>query len=165
MKTRTPGASIEVNSSPELFIQQETSLLEAFVIHDNSPTALPLPHSKGYWIFRICSCLKKSHLWFILAEFGQFLVAILAKTVKGTSFVAVNCQWSNSAETVKRYIYTPRPFILAYNQISITFRSKVLARTSSYFEKPLFWPNSATSGGCQKAHLHINIIKIFHLCI
>ena len=35
----------------------------------------------------------------------------------------------NLAESVKRHIYTPRPFIWAYNQVSMAFRSKVIART------------------------------------
>ena len=33
------------------------------------------------------------------------------------------------AETVKRHIYISRPFILAYNQVTMTFCSKVLFRT------------------------------------
>ena len=52
-------------------------------------------------------------------------------------------------EMVKRHIYGPRPFIWAYNQVSMTFRSKVLADTSSSLEKPLFWDilaNLTTSG-------------------
>ena len=47
-------------------------------------------------------------------------------------------------EIVKRPIYGPRPFIWAYNQVSVTFRSKALAHTSSSLEKTcyfgLFWP-------------------------
>ena len=42
-----------------------------------------------------------------------------------------------------------KTFHLAYNQVSITFRSKVLARTSSSLEKPLFLAilaNLTTSG-------------------
>ena len=52
-------------------------------------------------------------------------------------------------EMVKRHIYGPRLFIWAYNQVSITFRSKVLGRTSLSLEKTLFWailPNLTTSG-------------------
>ena len=37
--------------------------------------------------------------------------------------------WVVLTEMVKRHIYGPRPFIWAYNQISMTIRSKVLART------------------------------------
>ena len=35
-------------------------------------------------------------------------------------------------EMVKRHIYRLRPFIWAYNQVSVTFRSKVVARTKKY---------------------------------
>ena len=38
-------------------------------------------------------------------------------------------------KNVSRHIYAPRTLILAYNQVSMTFRSKVLARTSPYFRK------------------------------
>ena len=54
---------------------------------------------------------------------------------------------------VKRNIYGPRPLIWAYsqvyNQVSMTFRSKVQARTSSSLEKLLFLAilaNLTTSG-------------------
>ena len=36
---------------------------------------------------------------------------------------------TNSAETVKRPVYTPRPFFLAYNQALMTFRLKRLVHT------------------------------------
>ena len=65
-------------------------------------------------------CLEKPLISDILANFCHF-------------------RWPNLAETVKRHIYGPRPFIWAFNQVSMTFRSKVLARTSSSLEKPLFW--------------------------
>ena len=54
-------------------------------------------------------------------------------------------------EMVKRHIYGPKPFIWAYNQVSLSFRSKVLARTSSSLEKPLFglfWPIWQLPVGC-----------------
>ena len=35
-------------------------------------------------------------------------------------------------EMVKRHICGPKPLIWAYNQVSMTFRSKVLARTKKY---------------------------------
>ena len=41
-------------------------------------------------------------------------------------------------QTVKTHIYSSRPFIWAYNKAFMTFHSKVTARTSSFFEKPLF---------------------------
>ena len=48
--------------------------------------------------------------------------------------VNILANWTTSGqvcltEMVKKHIYWPRPFILAYNQVSMTFRSKVLART------------------------------------
>ena len=38
-------------------------------------------------------------------------------------------------EMVKRHIYGPIPFIWAYNQVSMTFRSKVLARTRKRWQE------------------------------
>ena len=70
---------------------------------------------------RTSSCLEKPLFWAILAKL----------TTSGSVFLT---------EMVKRHIYGPRPFIWAYNQVSMTFRSKVLARTSSSLEKPQFWP-------------------------
>ena len=56
------------------------------------------------------------------------------------------------AESVKRHIYMLRHVIWAYNHISITFRSKALARTSTSFEARFLgilanfrWPNLAKS--------------------
>ena len=75
------------------------------------------------------------------------------------------------AEMVKRHIYGPRPFIWAYNQVSMTFRSKVLARTSSSLEKPLFFGyfgqfynfrSGVFDRNGQKAHLRTNP---FHLSL
>ena len=98
------------------------------------------PYSKGHLIFRKCSYLKNHHF-----------------------------RWPNLADTVKRHICTSRLFIWAFNQVSMTFTSKVLARTNSYFENKIrccwtFWLNSDTSGGrnCQKGHLHS---KTFHLSL
>ena len=59
--------------------------------------------------------------------------------------ISVNFRWPNLAQSVKRHIYTPRPFIGAYNQVSTTLRSKILARSS--FENQLFLGISPTSGG------------------
>ena len=47
---------------------------------------------------------------------------------------------------VKRHIYRSIPFIWAYNQVSMTFRSKVLARTSLSLEKPIYLAILTTSG-------------------
>ena len=74
-------------------------------------------------------------------------------------------------EIVKRHIYGQRPIIWAYKQVSMTFPSKVLARTSSSLEKPLFFllflPVLQFPVGCfdrngQKAHLRT---KTFHLSL
>ena len=51
-------------------------------------------------------------------------------------------------EMVTRHIYGPTPFIWAYNQVCMTLRSKVLARTSSSLEKPLFWAIWPLPVGC-----------------
>ena len=59
---------------------------------------------------RTSSSLEKPLFWAILANL----------TTSGGVFLT---------EMVKRHIYGPRPFIWAYNQVSMTFRSKVLART------------------------------------
>ena len=72
-------------------------------------------------------------------------------------------------EMVKRHIYGPRSFIGAYNQVSLTFRSKVLARTSSSLEKPLFFVYFDQFGNFrsgvfdrngQKPHLHIQTFRL-----
>ena len=60
--------------------------------------------------FRTSSYFGKPLFLVILANFGAFW-------------------WPLLAETVKRHINTSRPFIWAFNQIYITLRSKVLART------------------------------------
>ena len=39
---------------------------------------------------------------------------------------SANFWWPNLTETVKRHIHTQSPFIWAYNQITMTFRSQVL---------------------------------------
>ena len=52
-----------------------------------------------------------------------FLIFLANLTTSGRLFLT---------ETAKRRIYGPIPFILAYNQVSVTFRSKVLARRRAY---------------------------------
>ena len=58
---------------------------------------------------------------------------------KGVRPCAQDFVWPNAplflTEMVKRHIYGPRPFIWAYNQVSMTFRSKVLARTKSMTDR------------------------------
>ena len=79
---------------------------------------------------RTSSSLEKPLFWAILTNL----------TTSGRMFLT---------EMVKRHIYGPGPLIWAYNQVFMTFRSNVLARTSSGLEKPLFWAilaNLTTSG-------------------
>ena len=99
---------------------------EVFVKHEQAPTA---PKLEGVWVFVDLKYIfyENRYFWPIWQlPVGCFLTKM-----------------------VKRHIYGPRPFIWAYNQVSMTFRSKVLARTSSSIEKPLFWAilaNLTTSG-------------------
>ena len=79
---------------------------EVFVNHEQAPTA---PKLEGVWVFVDLKYISYENryfwpIWQLPA--GCFLT-----------------------EMVKRHIYGPRPFIWAYNQVSRTFRSKVLART------------------------------------
>ena len=70
------------------------------------------------------------------------------------------------ANVTERHIIKPRPFIWAYNQLSMTFRSKVLNRTSSSYENCCFgafwrifrWPNFT-----KKGRGHINTPRPFIL--
>ena len=48
---------------------------------------------------------------------------------------------------------TSRTFIWTYNQVSMTFRLKALARTSSYVEKPVFLDILAKFGQCRWPNL------------
>ena len=79
--------------------------------HEQAPTA---PKLEGVWVF-----VDLKYISYENRYFGQF-----------DNF---------RSEMVKKHIFGPRPFIWAYNQVSMTFRSKVLARTSSSLEKPLYW--------------------------
>ena len=121
---------------------------EVFVKHEQAPTA---PKLEGVWVFVDLKYIfyENRYFWPIWQlPVGCFLT-----------------------EMVKKHIYGLRPFIWAYNQVSKTFRSKVLARTSSNLGKPLFWANLAnltTSAGVvfdrngQNAHLRT---KTFHLSL
>ena len=98
----------------------------------NTKRPQPLPESKGYWLSRIYSCFGTSQLVTILAKFEKLME-------------------TNLAQTVKRHIYT---HIWACNKASLTFCSKVLARTSSGLEKPLFWGILAKCGLVLKSSLY-----------
>ena len=77
------------------------------------------------------SCFEKPQILDILAKFGHF-------------------RWPILAETFKRHISRPRPFIWVYSKVSTTIRCKETAWKSSCFEKRkfwTFWSNSAISGG------------------
>ena len=99
----------------------------------NTKWPQPAPDSKGYWQSRICLCFEKSQL---LGIFGQLPVA----------------------ESVKRHIYTPRPVIWAYSQVSTTILSKETAWKSSCFEKPLFLDIFAKFGHFRWSNL-ANLVK------
>ena len=116
----------------------------------NTNRPQPPPNSKGYGFCRFKIYFLRKPL---------FLANL---TTSGRVFLT---------EMVKRHIYGPKPFIWAYNLVSKTFRSKVLARTSSSLEKLLFWAilvNLTISGGVffdwkgQKAHLRA---KTFYLSL
>ena len=74
----------------------------------NTKRPQPTPDSKEYWLSRICPCFGKSKFLGILAKFGHY-------------------RWPNLAKTVKRHIYSPRPFIWSYSQVSTTIRYKETA--------------------------------------
>ena len=112
--------------------------LQVFSEHEQAPTPLKS--------FSSISEVSKTFRLKVLARTSSSLekplvLGILANlTPSGRVFFT---------EMVKRHIYGPRHFIWAYNQVSKTFRSKVLARTSSSLEKTLFWAilaNLTTSG-------------------
>ena len=101
-------------------------LTRKYLWNTNRPQ--PPPNSKGYGLCRF----KIYFLWKPL-----FLVNL---TTSGRVFPEKPLFWAILAnlttsggvvltEMVKRHIYGPRPFIWAYNQVSMTFRSKVLVRT------------------------------------
>ena len=99
---------------------------EVFVKHEKAPTAIKL---EGVWYF--------VDLRYILYKKPLYLANL---TTTGRVFLT---------EMVKRHIYGPRLLIWAYNHVYMTFRSQVLARTSSSLENPLFWvilANLTTSG-------------------
>ena len=106
-----------------LFIKDK----EVFVKHEQAPTA---PKLEGVWVFVDLKYIsyENRYFWSIWQlPVGCFLT-----------------------EMVEKHIYGPRPLIWAYNQVSETFRSKVLAHTSSSLWKPRFWAilaNLTTSGG------------------
>ena len=102
---------------------------EVFVKHGKAPTAPQFERGIDYLGY--VHVLENNNVWTFLP-------------------ILTNFRWLNLAETHKRHIYTPRPFIWAYNQVSMTFHSKVVARTSTRFEKPLFrqfWPISPPEVG------------------
>ena len=93
--------------------------------HEKAPKALSL--LERVLNISYMPMLLKIITFDILSEFGQLPV-------------------TKRTETAKRYVKTLRHFIWAYNkvsiwvynQVSIPFHPKVLVRSSSWFEKPLF---------------------------
>ena len=123
---------------------------EVFVKHEEAPT---VPKLEGEWFF-----VDFKYIFYETRFFTNL-------TTSGRVLLI---------EMVKRHIYGPRPFISAYNQVSVTFCAKVPARTSSSLEKPLFFAifcyfcqfDHFRSGifdrNGQKAHLRT---KTFHLSL
>ena len=81
--------------------------------------------------------------------------------------VSVIIRWPKLAATLTRHIIWT--IIWAYNKVSLTFCSKVLARTSLYLEKKNYvfdrirsFPVVESDRNCQKAPLHI---KTFYLSL
>ena len=120
---------------------------EGFVKHDKAPTA-PKLEGVGFFV----------DLKYIFYENRYFLPIWQ---------VSVGCFFT---KMVKRHMYGPKPFIWAYNQVSKTFRSKVLARTSSslenryleYFGQFDHFRWGVFDRNSQKAHLRT---KTFHLSL
>ena len=90
------------------FFAKQKQNKEVFVKHEKAPTASRLERVK--WISRICPCFGKSQL---LGIFGQLPVA----------------------ESVKRNIFTPRPFIWTYSHVSTTIRYRGTAWKKIMFRK------------------------------
>ena len=92
----------------------------------------------------------------VFMTFSLKVIAHTSSSLEKPLFLAILANLTTSGrvfliEMVKRHIHGPRPFIWVYNQVSMTFRSNVLARTSSSFEKPLFglfWPIWPFPVGC-----------------
>ena len=61
-----------------------------------------------------------------------FLAILAYFTTSEPVFFDRNGQKALLTEIVKKHIYGLRPFIWVYNQVLMTFRSKVLARTKKY---------------------------------
>ena len=85
---------------------------EVFVKHEQAPAT---PKLEGLWFF----C--RFQIYFLRKPL--FLANV-------TTSVLVSL-----TEMAKRHFYGPRPFIWAYYQVSMTFRSKVLACPSSSLEQ------------------------------
>ena len=98
---------------------------------------MPPPIRSGIEYFVYARVLKNHNFW---PKIGQIPVANLAESFKRHIYTT-NFHLSlrlNSSETVKRHIYKLRHFVRAYNHVTMTFHSKVPARTILCFEKPLF---------------------------
>ena len=72
--------------------------------------------------FSFSPCVFQTRALDFRAFFRILVWKITQKRVLGRTLVCLT-------EMVKRHIYGPRPFIWAYDQVSMTFRSKVIART------------------------------------
>ena len=128
------------NSTPK----QEGFIWETRKCHPRPP-----PIQRGIEYFVYANVLKNHNFWAF--EFGHFRRPNLAKAnqhimtfhplkmyspfklifKKKLLFFkfwpnSADFRWSNLAETVIRHIYTSKPFIWAYSQVTMTFHSKVI---------------------------------------
>ena len=131
---------------------------QVFSEHEQAPT----PPKSFSSISEISMTFRSKVLFHTSLEKSLFLAILANFTTSGRVFLT---------EMVKRHIYGPRLFIWAYNQVSMTFRSKVLARTSSRLETLLFFGyfgqfynfrSGVFDRNDQKAHLRT---KTFYLSL
>ena len=97
-------------------LQARTTRLEGLTTKKylrNTERPQPPPDSKGGLTISCMPMFRK------ITTFGHFCQ------------IVTNFRWLNLAETYKRHIYIPRPFVWFYNQFSMT--------SMTNFEKPFFF--------------------------
>ena len=92
--------------------------------------------------FGVSVCLSHVRPCVIAFLYGLELLARTSSYLEKNTVLAnvskcCHFRWPNLVENAKRHINTSGPVIGAYFLVSMTFCSKVLARTSSFFEKRL----------------------------
>ena len=110
-----------------------------------------------------------------LANFGQLPVAKHGISFTSSSvymfknnavfgqFRPDSTNFPNLFETTKRHIYTPRPLIWAYSQVSTTIRFKETDWKSSCSEIPLFLDILAELGHFRWPNLAETVKRLFHI--